>query len=72
MDDVIRFSRIVDAGRDVAVADDIILRATPIGRNQVKVEGEIGGDVGRKLRVERSKRQKKLGRPGYPKPRLED
>lgn len=72
MDDVIQFSRIVEYGRDVAVADDIVLRATAINSREVKVEATIGGDAGRKLRIERSKRRKKLGRPGYPKPRLED
>jgi hypothetical protein len=72
VDEPIRFSRIVDAGRDVAVADDIIIRATPLGRGKTKVEGEIGGEVGRKMIVERAKRRAKQGRPGYPKPRLDD
>ena len=65
----IRFRCRMDVGRDTPVADDMVFRITLLNKQEAILEGTIGGDVGRRQRIERAKRRKKMGRPGYPKPR---
>lgn len=65
----IEFRCTVSFGRLTAAADDIVLKATYLSKHECILEGTVGGEAGRRLRIERAKRVKKLGRPGYPKPR---
>jgi hypothetical protein len=68
----IKFRCRLSFDRETAAANDIVLRATYISKHECIVEGTVGGEAGLRLRIERAKRAKKLGRPGYPRPRAED
>jgi hypothetical protein len=68
----IKYVKIVEHDRAIALSDDLVLTISPVDRGSSRVELTIGGDVGRKLRVSRIGKASRRERLGYPKVRKKD